>query len=360
MYTENNLQTLSKKELIQIILIQQKGLKKKSSKNSQTNQNNLNLKTSTLGCDTSKEIDNNKIPYSSKLEIEKLLKDTKKQMPPAMRQEEMFNHWNNWFIFPDKQVATGKNPYFADIELDELKVNDSADTQIEGQTNNPGIKSDEYGIKLLTKTVSQNNKVAWSDFVKDWNILPKSSDCMGNNMHQVFLHHNDGKIDNILLVARGGIVSTKNYHPSKENILCLEFRFKCFCPLDYITISMRSSNMRKRGKGSCGVADQKRGFIEIMPHKDEINIDQKVTINGATKMTKIFKRFEEQHVIVKDDGNEIVFEYMKNDKVLYQLRREVGDTRDAIYGKVQINNSQREWGFMMITELKLYTEKGDE
>ena len=117
--------------------------------------------------------------------------------------------------------------------------------------------------------------------------------------------------------------------------------------------------MRKRGKGSCGVADQKRGFIEIMPHKDEINIDQKVVMNGATKMTKIFKRFEEQHIIVKDDGNEIIFEYMKNDKVLYQLRREVGDTRDAIYGKVQINNSQREWGFMMITELKLYTEKAD-
>ena len=71
-------------------------------------------------------------------------------------------------------------------------------------------------------------------------------------------------------------------------------------------------------------------------------------------MTKRFERQLEHHVIVKDNGQEIVMDYLQNGKSLYQIRRIIGDNRGKGFSKVMINNCVYNQHWMIITSLKLY------
>ena len=182
-YSKQNLQSLSRSQLIQIILDQQQSISPQTNDNNGEQNTSINMKRE-----------------NDKEEIDKMIRTTKKEVP----EDPIFQNWKNWFLFPDKAFTTN-SPYSRNVELDELKLNETAEGCPDQQTH------------LLTKPISKDNPILFDDFLKDWNILSKSSDSKKKN-HQVMLRHNDNqgqqKIDNILLISRGGyhkkLLSVKN------------------------------------------------------------------------------------------------------------------------------------------------------
>ena len=280
-----------------------------------------------------------------------MIKTKEKSVP---REEESFRNWDRWFLFPDEWCTTN-SANSGDIDLNQFMQSQSQTMQYqyvgksEGNTN----------MTHLTKPISADSKpVLLDDFRKDWNILPKTSG-WGENHHQVLLRHtqqNINQIENICLVSRGGIVTTNNYYPSKNNVLCIDLKFRCF-DMDYITIGMRSSNLRLEDPNghACGVVYKREGTVILEPHSNRIHIDDgKIELKNCDHMTKRFQRQLEHHVIIKDDGEEVVMDYMQNGNSIYKIQRYIGDNRSGNFGKVMINNSQANHQWMIITSLKLY------